>query len=90
MAELQNADSFGDQHDRGKLIEQFEEIDQRPFEETVMLRAKWESQIRKSWMVKLDGTPLTTLDTLRKKHGTPIPDSTSSHNALDTRTIREL
>jgi hypothetical protein len=63
-----------------------------------MLRAKWESQIRKSWMVKLDGMPVTTLDTLRKKHGTPIPELASeeenqnipSHQALVTRTLVRL
>jgi hypothetical protein len=38
-----------------------------------MERAGWANRLKKSWMVELDGKPITTFDTIRKNHATSIP-----------------
>jgi hypothetical protein len=70
---LKNANIVAtDQPDREELIKQFKDIDKKPFEEIVMERAGWTNRLKKSWMVELDGKPITTFDTIRKNHATFI------------------
>jgi hypothetical protein len=70
-AQMRNVDNVTpEQPNREELIKQFGDIDKKPFEETVMERAGWMGRLKKSWMVELDGKPITTFDTIRKNHAT--------------------
>ncbi|EKM83213.1 hypothetical protein AGABI1DRAFT_104927 [Agaricus bisporus var. burnettii JB137-S8] len=74
-----------DQSDRDKLIQQFGEVDKKPFEEIVMERVGWTDRLKKSCMVEMNGKPITTFGTIRKGHAvvaTPLKTSQLSGNLL--------
>ncbi|KAF7777870.1 hypothetical protein Agabi119p4_3942 [Agaricus bisporus var. burnettii] len=67
-----------DQSDRDELIQQFGEVDKKPFEEIVMERVGWTDRLKKSCMVEMNGKPITTFGTIRKGHAvvaTPLRTS---------------
>ncbi|KAF7777864.1 hypothetical protein Agabi119p4_3936 [Agaricus bisporus var. burnettii] len=69
--ELRNADKkTPDQSDRDELIRQIGNVDAKPFEETVLERGGWMDRLRKSWIVEMNGKPVSTFDTIRKNHAT--------------------
>ncbi|KAF7777686.1 hypothetical protein Agabi119p4_3758 [Agaricus bisporus var. burnettii] len=81
IIELRNADKqTPDQSDRDGLAQQIGlEVDKEPFEETVMERAGWMDRLKKSWIVEMNGKPVTTFDIIRKNHATeasPGPEVT--------------
>ncbi|EKM83214.1 hypothetical protein AGABI1DRAFT_104928 [Agaricus bisporus var. burnettii JB137-S8] len=81
IIELRNSDKqTPDQSDRDGVAQQIGlEVDKKPFEETVMERARWMDRLKKSWIVEMNGKPVTTFDTIRKNHATeasPGPEVT--------------
>jgi hypothetical protein len=80
-AQVQNNDSdTPDQVDRNSLVDQFKDIDRKPFEAFVMERAGWKERIKASWNVELDGEPISTFKTIRKNHATSKPPEPDSRN----------